>query len=257
MGEDPAKRKAEVDSLRAGLDLGLRVVDTAEMYGDGESERVVGEAIAGRREHVYLVSKVLPSNASRSGVARSCRASLKRLGVEQIDLYLLHWPGSVPLEETVEAFERLRSEGLIRDWGVSNFDTDEMEALSELAPAGRCAANQVLYNLQYRGIEHDLLPWSSENEVPLMAYSPVGQGGSLLRAPAVAAVARRHAASPAQIAIAWTLRQPNLISIPKAGDVAHLRENAKAAEIVLEPEDLEALDRAFPPPRRKVPLAIL
>lgn len=257
MGEDRGRRKAEIESLRLGIELGLGVIDTAEMYGDGTSEELVAEAIAGVRDQVYLVTKVLPSNATRAGIPAACARSLKRLKVERIDLYLLHWRGGTPLAETVEAFDALQSKGLIRHWGVSNFDVDDMCDFAGLARPGACMTDQVLYNLEYRGIEHDLIPYSVEHGIPLMAYSPVGQGGKLLRSSALASVAQRHQATPAQVAVAWTLRRPNVISIPKAGNIAHLRENAAAASMVLTQEDLAELDRAFAPPSRKVPLAML
>ncbi len=257
MGEDRSRRRVEIDSLRAGIELGMTVIDTAEMYADGESESLVGEAIKGQRDQVTLVSKVLPSNATRAGVARACRDSLKRLGVERIDIYLLHWRGSTPLAETIEAFEALRAQDLIREWGVSNFDVDDMEGLGGIARPRGCATDQVLYNLEHRGIEHDLLNYSVRQGIPLMAYSPVGQGGRLLRHPVLARVATRLGVTPAQVALAWTLRLPNVISIPKAGDPGHLRENHAAATLVLGPDDLAELDRAFPPPDAKVPLDML
>lgn len=257
MGEDPRRRKGEIESLRLGIELGLGLVDTAEMYGDGASEELVAEAIDGMRDQVYLVTKVLPSNATRKGLPAACKRSLKRLKVETIDLYLLHWRGGTSLAETVEALQALQTKGLIRHWGVSNFDVDDMCDFAGLARSGACVTNQVLYNLEYRGIEHDLMAYSVEHGIPLMAYSPVGQGGKLLRSPALASVAQRHEATPAQVAIAWTLRRPNVISIPKAGDIAHLRDNAAAAGLVLTSEDLTELDQAFPPPSGKVPLAML
>ncbi len=257
MGSDRASWKRECHSLRLGIELGMSLIDTAEMYGDGASERLVGEAIAGLRDQVYLVSKVLPSHATKDGVRRSCEASLKRLGTERIDLYLLHWRGSVSLGETIDGFELLRRDGLIGDWGVSNFDLDDMQALVGLARPRGCLANQVLYNLEHRGIEFDLLRYGLDQGVPLMAYSPVGQGGALLGHPALAAVARRHGKTTAQLALAWTLRHQNVISIPKAGTATHVRENAEAASIVLDDEDLVELDRAFPPPDRPVPLEML
>lgn len=257
MGEDPRRRKGEIESLRLGIELGLGLVDTAEMYGDGASEELVAEAIDGMRDQVYLVTKVLPSNATRKGLPAACKRSLKRLKAERIDLYLLHWRGGTPLAETIEAFEALQAKGLIRHWGVSNFDVDDMCDFAGHARRGACVTDQVLYSLEYRGIEHDLMAYSVEHGIPLMAYSPVGQGGKLLRSPALASVAQRHEATPAQVAIAWTLRRPNVISIPKAGDIAHLRENAAAAGLVLTPEDLAELDQAFPPPSGKVPLAML
>ncbi|MBB2200279.1 aldo/keto reductase [Gluconacetobacter tumulisoli] len=262
LGDRADRRAQEIESLRAGLDLGLRVVDTAEMYGAGRSETLVGQAIAGRRDDVFLVTKVLPSNASRRGVAESCRASLRRLGTERIDLYLLHWPGAVPLEETVEGFERLKDEGLIGAWGVSNFDVDDMADLRRVSSPGDCLANQILYSLDYRGVEYDLLDDDRGQGVVTMAYSPLGQGGELLRAPVLARIAARHEtalgpATPAQVALAWVLRQPNLLAIPKAASLPHQRENVAAADIVLTEADLAAIDRSMPPPRRKVPLAMI
>ncbi|MDT7952568.1 MAG: aldo/keto reductase [Acetobacteraceae bacterium] len=252
MGEDRSRRAAEIAALRLGLDLGMTLIDTAEMYAEGGAEEVVGEAIAGRRDEVFLVSKIYPHNASHSGVAAACARSLRRLKVNCLDLYLLHWPGSTPLHETVEAFERLKDAGKIRAWGVSNFDLDAMRKM----PPG-CATNQVLYNLGERGIEYDLLPWSREHGMPVMAYSPVAQGGRLLANPALKAVAGRHGVTPAQVALAWTLREPGVLAIPKAADPAHVRQNAEAARLRLSEEDLRALDAAFPPPARKRPLAML
>jgi diketogulonate reductase-like aldo/keto reductase len=257
MGEAARHRKTESEALRLGIDLGMTLIDTAEMYGEGGAEEVVGEAIAGRRDQVFIVSKVYPHNASRKGVPAACERSLKRLRTDRIDLYLLHWRGSIPLAETVEAFEALRTAGKIRHWGVSNFDTDDMEELAALPDAERCATNQVLYNAGTRGIEFDLLPWCRARSMPVMAYSPVGQGGRLLRSAALAKVAARHGATPAQVAIAWTLRQDGVISIPKAADPAHVRENAMAANLELTKEDLTEIDRAHPPPKRKEALAIL
>ena len=257
MGEDRARRRAELDSLRAGIELGMTLIDTAEMYADGAAESLVGEAITGQRDRVTLVTKVLPSHATRTGIPTACRQSLARLDVDRIDIYLLHWRGSTPLAETIEAFEALRAQGLIREWGVSNFDVDDLAGFGGIARPRGCATNQVLYNLEHRGIEHDLLNYSVRQGIPLMAYSPVGQGGRLLRHPALGRVAARHGATPAQVALAWTLRMPNVISIPKAGDLVHLRENAAAASLVLGPEDLAELDQGFPPPAAKVPLAML
>jgi len=262
MGESGASRAQEADALRLGLDLGMTLIDTAEMYGDGAAEEVVADAIQGQRSRVFLVSKVYPHNASRAGVPAACERSLRRLRTDCLDLYLLHWRGQHPVEETVAAFEALRQAGKIRRWGVSNFDTRDMEGLPPALqhPALQhpgCAANQVLYNPGARGIEFDLLPWSRAHGVPIMAYSPVGQGGRLLRDPALRAVAARHGATPAAIAIAWTLRQPGVVSIPKAADAAHVRQNAAAAALRLTPEDLAELDAVFPPPRRKQPLEML
>ncbi|MEU5250108.1 aldo/keto reductase [Streptomyces longwoodensis] len=253
MGEDPGRRAAEVSALRAGLDLGMTLVDTAEMYGDGAAEDVVAEAVAGRRDEVFLVSKVLPSHADAAGVTRACRGSLRRLRTDRIDLYLLHWRGAVPLEETVEAFESLVREGTIGSWGVSNLDVDD---LADLPPGAGPQTDQVLYNLSRRGPEYDLLPRCRELSVPVMAYSPVEQG-RLLGHPALRDVAAAHGATPAQIARAWVLRHDDVIAIPKASSRAHVQENAAALEVDLTAEDLATLDRAFPPPRSKQPLEML
>ena len=255
IGEGQRPRAEEAAALRLGIELGMTLIDTAEMYGDGTSEQVVAEAIAGQRDRVFLVTKVYPHNANRRGTAAACERSLKRLRTDHIDLYLLHWPGSTPLSETVGEFEKLRESGKILRWGVSNFDTDDMAELA--AVSGACATNQVLYNPEHRGIEFDLLPWCAQRAMPVMAYSPVGQAGRLLRAPALAAVAARHGVTPAQVAIAWSLRQPGVISIPKAGDAAHVRLNAAAADIALTAADLAEIDAAYPPPRRKHSLAML
>jgi diketogulonate reductase-like aldo/keto reductase len=252
MGDSAAKRPQEIAALRRGIELGMTLIDTAEMYGSGRSERLVGEAISGLRDQVYLVSKVLPSNASSEGTIRACEASLQRLGVETLDLYLLHWRGRYPLADTVEGFEHLQEQGKIRAWGVSNLDVNELEELRNAA----CAANQVLYNPEYRGIELDLLPWCQQHRMAVMAYSPVGQGGDLLSAPVLRQIAQKHGVSPAQVALAWCLRQP-VIAIPKAGSVAHVEENAAAANLRLTPDDLTAIDQAFPAPRTKQRLAML
>ena len=255
MGEGQRPRAEEAAALRLGLDLGMTLIDTAEMYGEGAAEEVVAEAIAGRRDEVFLVTKVYPHNATRRQTAAACERSLKRLRTERIDLYLLHWRGDAPLAETVGEFEKLKAAGKIRAWGVSNLDADDLAEVAAISPA--CAADQVLYNPEYRGIEFDLLPWCGRRGMAVMAYSPVGQAGRLLRAPALAQAADRHNATPAQIAIAWSLRQPGIISIPKAGDATHVRHNAAAADIVLDAADFAAIDAAFPPPRRRVPLAML
>lgn len=256
MGERGNAAKAEVAALKLGIDLGVMLIDTAEMYGNGRAEELVAEATQGVRDRLFIVSKVYPHNASRTGVPAACERSLKRLRTDRIDLYLLHWRGSHPLAETVEAFEQLRAEGKIRYWGVSNFDTSDMQAVTRLPAGAQCASNQVLYHVGSRGIEYELLPWCTEHKVPIMAYSPVGQGGRLLQSRALAAVAKRHNASPAQIAIAWTMRHDNVISIPKASDPAHVRENAAAGELALTEEDLAAIDAAHPPPGRKQSLDI-
>jgi diketogulonate reductase-like aldo/keto reductase len=257
MGEAAGRAEAEADVLRQGIELGLTLIDTAEMYAGGGAERVVARAIAGQRARVFLVSKVSPQNASRAGVVRSCEASLKRLGTEVIDLYLLHWPGSHPLAETVAGFEALREAGKIRHWGVSNFDTDEMEALERLAGGEACATDQVLYHPEARGIEYDLMPWCRARRMPVMAYSPLGQAGRLLRSPALAAVATRHGATPAQIALAWSLRDGNTIAIPKTASAGRLKENARAAGIKLTEQDLAEIDAGHAPPQRKESLGML
>lgn len=255
MGERAGARRAEVAALRLGLDLGLTLVDTAEMYGDGGAEEVVAEAIAGRRDEVFLVSKVYPHNASRTKLPRALEASLRRLKVERLDLYLLHWRGAVPLAETVEAMERAKAQGKIARWGVSNLDVDDLQ---ELGPAlAGCATDQVLWNLEARGVEFDLLPFCAARGMPVMAYSPIGQGGALLRHRALATIAARHGATPAQLALAFVLARHGVIAIPKAADAAHVRLNATARDIVLTPQDLAELDAAFPPPKRKRPLEMI
>jgi diketogulonate reductase-like aldo/keto reductase len=255
MGDSLRKRPDEVRALQLGLDLGMTLIDTAEMYADGGAEEVVGEALRGRRDGAFVVSKVLPSHASRTATIAACEQSLKRLGTDRIDLYLLHWRGNYALEDTLTGFEALLKAGKIRSWGVSNFDTEDMEELLEAGGAA-VAANQVLYNLSRRGIEHDLLPWSAEHGVPVMAYSPIEQG-RLLGNRVLGQVAAAHNATPAQVALAFVLSRPGVIPIPKSGNVAHVRENAAAAEIVLSAADLAALDAAFPPPKRKVGLEML
>ncbi|OLT14446.1 oxidoreductase [Pseudonocardia sp. CNS-139] len=254
--ERAARRAAEIRSLRAGLDLGLTVVDTAEMYADGAAEELTGEALAGRREEVFLVSKVLPYHATRRGTVRACEESLRRLRTDRLDLYLLHWPGSVPLEDTLAGFADLAAAGKIRHWGVSNFDTAEMVAVEALPGGAAVATDQVLYNLTRRGPEFDLLPHCRERGVPVMAYSPVEQG-RLLGRPVLAAVAARHGSTPAQVALAWTLRDGGVCAILRTGNAEHVRENAAALDLVLTPADLADLDAAFPPPRRKTPLELL
>ena len=250
MGEAATAKPAEIAALRHGLDLGLTLIDTAEMYAEGGSERVIGEAIAGRRDSAFLVSKAYPQNAGRTSLPQACRRSLERLGTERLDLYLLHWRGAVKLAETVAAMEALREGGQIGAWGVSNFDRDDMEELFALPGGRHCVANQVLYHPGARGIEFDLLPWCADHGVTVMAYSPLGQAGALLRAPALTVVARRHTVSPAQVAIAWGLRHPCVVSIPKATTPAHVAANAAAGRLTLTPDDLTEIDRAFPPPRR-------
>jgi diketogulonate reductase-like aldo/keto reductase len=256
IGDSAASRAAEISALRRGIECGMTLIDTAEMYGSGRSEILVGEAIDSLRERVYIVSKVLPSNASFDGTVRACESSLKRLRTDALDLYLLHWRGRHPLQETVRAFESLAQQGKIRAWGVSNFDVDDMEELFTTHGGTACAANQVLYNPEHRSIEHSLLPWCRQNGVTVIAYSPVGQEGRLLSSAALRGVAQRHSVSPAQVALAWCLRQP-LMAIPKAGSVSHVEENAAAAGLELSAEDLAAIDKAYPPPKRKQRLDML
>jgi diketogulonate reductase-like aldo/keto reductase len=253
MGDSPQRREQEIRALRTGFDLGLNLVDTAEMYGGGRSEELVGEAIAGRRDDLVLVTKVLPQNASRSGVRKACEESLARLRTDRIDLYLLHWRGRHPLCETVEAFERLVDEGKILHWGISNFDVADLEEV-ERCPAGNHAvANQVYYNLQRRGIERRLLPWCRARNVVVMAYTPFEQG-RLRTKGVLEEVAVRHEATVYQIALAWILRQEGVVTIPQSGSEQHVRENAAALEIQLSAEDLRQLNQAFPAPPEEVPL---
>lgn len=250
MGDSSRRRKEEVAALRLGFDLGMTLVDTAEMYASGGAEEVVGEAIAGRRDKVFIVTKVMPQNASRQSAVNACEKSLKRLKIDAIDLYLLHWPGSVPFSETLEAFTALKSAGKIHHWGVSNFDVREMDAVLALPGGESIASNQVMYNLNRRGIEFSLVSWCEKHRIPIMAYSPLDQG-KLLHAREVERIAKRHSATAAQVALAWVLQQKNMIVIPKAGTEAHVRENYGALAVRLDAEDLAALDRAFPPPGRK------
>ena len=257
MGESGRAAKQEVAALKLGIELGMTLIDTAEMYGSGKAEEIVAEASAGQRDELFIVSKVYPHNASRAGTVAACERSLQRLKTDWIDLYLLHWRGSHPLAETVAGFEALRATGKIRYWGVSNFDTSDMQELWRVPGGTACASNQVLYHPDTRGIEYDLLPWCTEHKVPIMAYSPVGQAGRLLRSRALAAVAQRHGASPAQVAIAWGMRHGTVISIPKASTEAHVRENAVAGGITLTDADLAEIDAAHAPPRRKQGLDIL
>jgi diketogulonate reductase-like aldo/keto reductase len=254
MGEAQSRFADEVAALRLGLDLGATLIDTAEMYAD--AELVVGEAVKGRRDGLFLVSKVLPSNATRAGTIAACERSLKRLGTDRIDLYLLHWRDGTPLAETVAAFEALKASGKIRHWGVSNFDNNDMAELDGVPNGRACQANQVLYNLTRRGIEFDLVPWSRKRSMPIMAYSPVEQG-ALARSGRLDAIAARHGASPAQIALAWTMRADGVIAIPKAVRPQHVRDNIAALDIALTAEDLAELDKAFPPPRGRRPLEMI
>ncbi len=260
-GEEPARRAAERASLRQALEMGWRVVDTAEMYGDGGAEEVTGTALAEAqragvpRGELFVVSKALPEHAGARALQAACEASLRRLQLDHIDLYLLHWRGGVPLAETVRGFEQLQRRGLIRMWGVSNFDLDDMRELGAVPGGKACATNQVYYSLSQRGVEHDLLPWQRVQQMPLMAYSPFEQG-ELVDHAGLRPVAERHRATPAQVALAWLLRQPGVMAIPKAGNALHLRHNWAAQQLQLTTEDLAELDRHFAPPRGRQPLAV-
>lgn len=254
MGDDPDKKEDEIRALQTGIELGMQAIDTAEMYGDGRSERLVGEAIRGRRDNVFLISKVLPSHADYEGTIAACERSLKRLHTDCIDLYLLHWRGRYPLRYTVEAMEELQQAGKIRQWGVSNFDVDDMEELAHIAEG--CAANEVLYNLSRRGTEYDLLPWCKAHGVPVIAYSPIEQG-RILDDPTLKQIAAKHGTTTAQTALAWVLSHPNILAIPKAGTAAHTRENHGALAITLDEEDLRLLDRTWPAPNSKIPLEMI
>ena len=258
MGERGGDTAREADALRLGADLGMTLIDTAEMYGSGGAEEVVARAAKGIRDRLFIVSKVLPQNASRAGVAAACERSLKRLKTDRIDLYLLHWRGSHPVAETVAGFEALKAAGKIRYWGVSNFDVADMKEVTGLPAGAACATDQVLYHPGSRGIEFDLLPWCASSGVPIMAYSPLGHDTRrLLRSPVLQAIAKRRGDTPAQVAIAWGLRSGIVISIPKAGDAAHVRENAAAAGLELTEDDLAEIDAAHKPPQRKQALDLL
>jgi diketogulonate reductase-like aldo/keto reductase len=258
MGENKRAHKEEVAALRLGIQLGMTLIDTAEMYGEGGAEKVVADAIEGQRDRVFVVTKVYPHNASRTELPKACERSLKRLRIDVIDLYLLHWrERNTRLAETVEAFEKLRTAAKIKRWGVSNFDVDDMDELWGVENGTNCAANQVLYNLENREIESGLLQWSWSNEVPMMAYSPVGHGRGLLENATLKKIARRHDATTSQVALAWVLRQPGVIAIPKASSEKHVRDNARSIEIEMTKEDLVELDREFPPPKSKKSLPML
>jgi diketogulonate reductase-like aldo/keto reductase len=256
MGESKRSFDEEVAALRLGLDLGMTLIDTAELYAEGGAEEVVAQAVKGRRDDCFIVSKVKPENSTRAGTIAACERSLKRLTTDRIDLYLLHWRGRPRLEETLAGFEVLLAKGAIRYFGVSNFDVDDMEELFKLKGGKACVSNQVVYNLRRRGIEYGFLPWSREHGVPIMAYSPIEQG-RLGRDRTLAAIAARHGAAPSQIALAWVLRQKDMMVIPKASNEAHVRENRAALDIALGEADLTELDRAFPAPRGPRPLEIL
>jgi diketogulonate reductase-like aldo/keto reductase len=256
MGEDRRRAAEEAAALRLGIELGMTLIDTAEMYGNGRAEEIVAEAVQGERDHLFIVSKVLPYNASQKGVIEACERSLKRLKTDRIDLYLLHWRGAVPLADTLAGFARLQRDGKIRHHGVSNFDLDDMKEWVGLAGGATVAANQILYNLTRRGPEFELIPWCRERQIAIMAYTPLGQG-RMLQDKALAEVAARHGASPAQVALAWLLRQDGMMVIPKATQPEHVRDNRGALDLRLTADDLAAIDRAFPPPKRRSGLGML
>ena len=256
IGEDAATRAEEIASLQHGIDLGMALIDTAEMYGEGASEKLVGEAIRGRRERVFLVSKVYPHNAGRKAAQAACERSLRRLGIECLDLYLLHWRGSEPFAETIAAFETLKAQGKIRHWGVSNLDTEDLQEWVDTPGGAAVAVDQVLYNLTRRGIEWDLLPWCQKHRIPVMAYSPIEQA-RLLRHSGLCELAGRLGMTPAQVALAWLLQRDAVIAIPKTSTRKHLEENFAALRFSLEADVVAELDRLFPPPRRATPLAML
>lgn len=258
MGDDESKRDAEIEALQTGLDCGLHVIDTAEMYGEGKSEILVGEAIKDRREDVFLVSKVYPYNAKGDKLVQACDATLERLGTDYLDLYLLHWRGDSPLKDTVDGLEQLKADGKIRAWGVSNFDVDDMKELLALPNGKHCAVNQVLYHLGSRGVEYDLLPFLEEQGIPMMAYAPLAEGSDVkekvFNDETLNRIAEAYNATPTQILLAWTVRSGNVIAIPKAGQKAHVEENGAALLLNLTEDDFKALDEAFPPPTEKQPL---
>ncbi len=256
MAEHPKKRAAEIAAVRMAVDMGMNLIDTAEMYGEGKTETLLGEALAGLRDEVFLVSKVYPQNATGNGVVAACERSLKRLKTDRLDLYLLHWPGNVPIAETIAGFETLKHDGKIRHWGVSNFDTDDMKELYA-APGGKgCCANQILYNVKRRSPEWDLLPWMASHHIPAMAYSPVEQG-RLPASGALTDIGAKHNVSRFTVALAWLLQNPNMIVIPKATSAEHLQDNAKALDVKLDAADLASIDAAFKPPSAKTPLELL
>jgi len=256
MGENRRRADEEAAAVRLGIELGMTLIDTAEMYGNGGAEEMVARAAEGVRDDLFIVSKVYPHNASRAGVIAACERSLERLRTDRIDLYLLHWRGSIPLTETIAGFERLLREGKIRHYGVSNFDRADMAEWATLKGGETVAADQVLYNLSRRGPEWDLLPWCRERGIAIMAYTPLGQG-SLLHDRTLAEIAHRRNATPAQVALAWLLRQEGVIVIPKAARLEHVRDNRGALDVTLTEEDLAALDRAFPSPKGKRSLGML
>lgn len=257
MAMDETQKSQEIAAIRTGLDLGMTLIDTAEIYGDGKAEELVAEAIAGRRKEVIIVSKVMPENATKKGTIEACERSLKRLQTEYMDVYLLHWRGALPLEQTLEAFQILKKAGKILDYGVSNFDVSDMEEALSLQGGNQIVTNQVLYNVHARNIEWDLIPWSQEHKIPIMAYTPFGQDAKLIKHPTMISIASRHNATPAQILLTWILRQKNMVVIPKASSSEHVVQNRAALEIKLTVEDLNEIDRSFPPPKKKKALEVI
>jgi len=262
MGENPSAKQKEVSALQYGIDQGMSLIDTAEMYGSGGAELVVGEAIKGQdRSKLYIVSKVYPHNAGKNNIFRACEQTLQRLETDYLDLYLLHWRGSVPLSETVACMEELVRQGKIKRWGVSNFDTEDMKELWQVPDGNKCVVNQVLYHLGSRGIEYDLLPWMEKHQVATMAYCPLAQAGTLRRGlfnnTAVKAVAKKHGISVAQVLLGFVLNKPNIIAIPKAASIEHVAENAAMGNIKLDNDDIKLLDEHYPGPTHKMPLDIV
>lgn len=258
LGQKRKSAKEEIEAIQAGLDVGLKLIDSAEMYGNGASEQLIGKAISGRRDETFLVSKVYPFNAGGKALVNACEASLRRLKTDRLDLYLLHWAGDIPLEETINGFEKLQSAGKIRYWGISNFDINELQDMYDHLAGGRyCATNQVLYNLGSRGIDYSLLNWCRHKKMPLMAYSPLGSGNQLLRHPTLKMIAQKYQVVPATVALAWVIRGDGIVAIPESGSRAHMLQNAHACQLVLDNDDIALLDESFPPPTHKQYLDIL
>lgn len=255
LGQGRHSETSELNALRAGIDAGMQLIDTAEMYGRGRSETLIGKALHGLRDKVYLVSKIYPYHANRLLMERSCNATLKRLKTDCLDLYLLHWRFSSILTEVVPGFEKLKQQGKIKAWGVSNFDVKDMEDLFAIEQGDQCATNQIFYNPASRGVEFDLVPWCQQRHIPMMAYSPLGgEGAALMRHPLITQLAAKYQTGPSSILLAWVIRNGNMIAIPESGEAAHIRENAAALHIELQQSDLKLLDEAFPAPTQKMPL---
>lgn len=258
LGQQRKSAKEEIEAIHAGLDAGLKLIDSAEMYGDGASEQLIGKAISGRRDETFLVSKVYPFNAGGKALVNACEASLRRLKTDRLDLYLLHWAGDIPLAETISGFEKLQSAGKIRYWGVSNFDINELQEMYDHLEGGSsCAANQVLYNPGSRGIDYSLLNWCRHKKMPLMAYSPLGSGNQLLLHPTLKMIAQKYQVASATVALAWAIRGEGVVAIPESGSRAHMIQNAHACQLVLDKDDIALLDESFPPPTHKQYLDIL